>query len=104
MDFIIKNFQTGETHRGVFYTADIWLGDSKIGSLENLGDGSYTRVFITGDKEPFNQKMNEHFATLGWDTANQKEYSLHYTFAEHLLEIHENGEVSKEYIKMGFLL
>lgn len=104
MNLKVKNYQSEETHRGLAYTADIWLGDSQIGSLENPGDGSYTRIYVTGDKEVFNQKMNEHFTKMGWDSKNQQEYSLHYTFAEHLLDIHENGEVGKEYKEMGFLV
>ncbi|PLS18931.1 hypothetical protein CVD28_00585 [Bacillus sp. M6-12] len=103
MDLAIKNYQAQETDRGLAYEADILLGDTKIGSLENPGDGSYTRIYITADKEAFNQKMNEHFTTLGWDTTDEEEYALHYTFAEHLLDIHDNGEVSEEYKKMGFL-
>jgi hypothetical protein len=103
MNLTIKNYRESETHRGLSYTADIVLDNNKIASLENPGDGSYTRVYITGDKEAFNQEMKEHFDSLGWDMSDKEEYSLHYTFAEHLLNIKESGEVSNEYKEMRFL-
>lgn len=103
MNLTIKNYKELETNRGLAYTADILSGYTIIARLENPGDGSYTRIYIIGDKEVFNQKMKEHFAYLGWDTTGQQEYSLHYTFAEHLIDIHQTGEVGKEYKEMGFL-
>lgn len=103
MDIRIENFKGVETDRGFAYWADIHLGEKKIGSIENPGDGSYTRVSLISEQDTFNQMMREHFDRLGWNYKDEEEYALLYTFAEHLLDLHEHGQVSRAYMELGFM-
>lgn len=100
----IKNYVEEDTSRGVFYSASLWLDDKEIGSLENPGDGSYTRIYIMEkrDREVFNEKMQAYFKQLGWDTSKQALYALDYTFAEHLISLFEEGKVDQDTLDFGF--
>lgn len=100
----ISDLVMEETNRGIFYTASIRLNNKKVGSLENPGDGSYTRIYIIEqeDRGLFNEKMQDYFKELGWDTSDESSHSLDYTFAEHLIELFEEGKVSQGTLQDGF--
>ena len=106
MGIRVTNLVVEETHRGVFYKASLLLEDREIGSIENPGDGSYTRVYILDpkDREKFNSKLQAYFNQLGWDTSDQRAYALDYTLSEHLIEILEDGKVSKDSMESEFLV
>lgn len=103
-DVKIANVSMLEHSRGFAYSAIILKGDKQIGMLDNQGTGGVTNVHITSEKKWFNEQMHHHFYQLGWDISKSSKYSLEYTFAEHLIDIFEEGKLSEESLELGILV
>lgn len=101
----IINLGSINTSNGVAYSAQITMDGSIVGILENEGRGGYTSVKIDPEyREEFHNRVTEYFKELEWDISDTEEYAIYYTFSEHLIDVYEEGEVSKESLKMGLLV
>lgn len=99
----ITDLKDMETHRGVAYSAKVWMNGKEIGLLSYPGDGSYTRVNILENEFVFKEKVIAYFEGMGWNPRDEQEYALYYTFAEHLIDMYEEGKITKERLEIGFL-
>jgi hypothetical protein len=95
------------TREGAAYYANMLLDNEIIGNIENSGTGGSTDIrIINFDKiEEFYEKVKLYFNyTIGFKTEGISRHSLDYTFAEHLLDMKENGYVRNETLKLGWLV
>ena len=100
----IEGYRSLETSDGVAYSARIILDGKVVGMLENGGRGGYTSVNINTEYlEEFRKRVNEYFKELKWDISDTEEYAIDYTFSEHLIDVYEEGKVSRHSIIMGIL-
>lgn len=100
----VENYGCLETSRGVAYTARITMDGNVVGLLENEGNGGYTSVKIDLEyRGEFHSRVVAYFTEIHFDLTDEEEYAIYYTFAEHLLDIYEQGEVSKENMECGIL-
>ena len=106
METSLSNVQYQETHRGISYYAKILLDGEKLAIIENKGIGGATSIYCYGveKREILSELIKNHFEKIGWDIKGVSAHSLEYTFAEHMLDIHENGEVGKASLDLGFIV
>lgn len=93
----IGKLKSHETSRGVAYNGQLLMDGKEIGHVTSEGNGGYTQVGIPTKKEyeEFKVRMVRYFNDLGMTvTGKERQYSLEYTFAEHLLDYCEYGELS----------
>ena len=102
----LLNVQYYETHRGTSYHAKLLLDGEKIAIIENKGIGGATSIYCHEDenRQKLNELIKNHFEKIGWDIKGISTHSLEYTFAEHMLDIHEIGEVDKASLDLGFIV
>jgi hypothetical protein len=94
------------TREGASYYANILLDGEIIGHIENAGTGGSTdiRIIKTDKIKDFYEKVKLYFDyTLGFKTEGISRHSLDYTFAEHLLDLKENGHISNDLLNLRWL-
>jgi hypothetical protein len=94
------------TREGVSFYANVLMDGQIIGHIENTGTGGSTDIrIIKRDKiEEFYEKVKLYFSyTLGYKMEGVSLHSLDYTFAEHLLDMKENGHITNDTLKLKWL-
>lgn len=89
----VKNYKHRETRRGLAYSANIYIGTKKIGTVENSGDGGATDIRFLERKyqEEFETRMKEYFK----EEPNKDENDE--TFVEELISLWEHERVYKKH-------
>jgi hypothetical protein len=95
----------GESRNGTSYEGLIYMDGNTIGYFDNEGRGGITEVNIdTQFRNDFNDRVNLYFKEIGFDITNSEEYSKHYTFIEHLIDVKETGKVSELSLELEFFV